>query len=73
MEYRIKQVGDWYYPQVKKWGLFWVNMRSNDFMEMRYTEVGATDSAIRSVVLAAKKDKEVTIHQFKWDKNDYLD
>lgn len=61
MKYRIKQVGDWYYPQVKRFGLFWMNFELNE----NYHELGAAQSAIQSEILRTQKQKTVIIHEYE--------
>lgn len=62
MKYRIKQVGDWYYPQVKKFGFFWINM--NTGWDEYYKDIESAYYAIDIYINSKNKGKQVIIHQY---------
>lgn len=62
MKYRIKQVGDWYYPQVKKFGFFWINM--NIGWDEYYKDIESAYYAIAIYINKKNKGKQVVIHQY---------
>lgn len=62
MKYRIKQVGDWYYPQIKKFGFLWVNM--NCGYDEYYKDIESACYAIDIYINEKSKGNQVTIHQY---------
>lgn len=62
MKYRIKQVGDWYFPQIKKFGFIWVNI--NDGWDASYKDIESAYCAINIYINSKKKGKQVIIHQY---------
>lgn len=62
MKYRIKQIGDWYYPQIKKFGFLWVNI--NHGWDEYYKDIESAYYAIDIYINEKNKGKQVTIHQY---------
>lgn len=68
-KYRVKQVGDVYYPQFKFLGLFWMTfecIRAEGSYRYSFSELGNAMEFIRGLE-SEDKNMEVTIHPYKGD------
>lgn len=68
-KYRVKQVGDVYYPQFKFLGLFWMAfecIRAEGSYRYSFSELANAMEFIRGLE-SEDKNMEVTIHPYKGD------
>lgn len=69
MSYRIKQVGEKYYPQYKFLGLFWINFKSGmagyGYYDTVFWSLEEAQKCLEDNFSQEPVDKSVTIHKFE--------